>query len=212
MIARVIGQGKIRKQQFLVYSRKSEYNKKEIGNNSPTYRGMRTPGLHLISRSPKNSVPSIYCRGSPLARLFTYCCKRCLSLPVSACCEATTSAACSPSHLSSFRDDCKSLQTGRRGGNRRSIRRAWRRSVGGMRGMRSRSRPQRGRIIAHKHETGGVLTSVLRWWRERKAASSRGTSGRMGFPITAHGGGQSPMTPSKTSIASPLHTSFFLSV
>jgi hypothetical protein len=32
-----------------------------------------------------------------------------------------------------------------------------------MRGMRSRSRPQRRRrIIAHKHETGGVLTSVVR--------------------------------------------------
>jgi hypothetical protein len=81
-----------------------------------------------------------------------------------------------------------------------------------MRGMRSRSRPQRrSRIIAHKHETGGVLTSVVRWW-ERKAAFNRGTSGRMGFPITAHGGGQSPMTLSKTSIASPLPTPFFPSV
>jgi hypothetical protein len=82
-----------------------------------------------------------------------------------------------------------------------------------MRGMRSRSRPQRRRrIIAHKHETGGVLTSVVRWWWERKAAFNRGTSGRMGFPITAHGGGQSPMTPSKISIASPLPTPFFPSV
>jgi hypothetical protein len=71
-----------------------------------------------------------------------------------------------------------------------------------MRGMRSRSRPRKGRIIAHKQETGGVVSADE---RERKAASSRGMSMR----CRTHGlSNYSSIVishdASKTSIPSPL--------
>lgn len=43
----------------------------EKRRSEPTYRGMRTPGRHSISSSPKYSVPRMYCNGSPLARRLT---------------------------------------------------------------------------------------------------------------------------------------------
>jgi len=141
---------------------------------NPTNLGIRTSGLHSISSSPKYSVPSIYCNGSPLARRLTYCCSRLFS-SLRPCLEAT-SAACSPSHLSSFCDEGKSRHTGSRDGNRGFRRLASRSKVGGMRGMRSRSPPQRGKVT---QERWRVADQELRWSARRshqlKAAVSRGS-------------------------------------
>lgn len=142
MTARVIRQGKRQKQLFLVYIIYNQ-NMHWTKVNHHTNLGIRTPGLHSISSSPKYSVPNIYCKGSPLARRLTYCCNRLFS-SLRPFLEAT-SAACSPSHLSSFCDEGKSRHTGSRDGNRRFRRLASRRKVGGMRGMRSRSPPERGK-------------------------------------------------------------------
>lgn len=81
-------------------------------------------------------------------------------------CLEATSAACSPSHLSSFCDEGKSRHTGSRDGNRRFRRLAIRSKVGGMRGMRSRSPPQRGKLYRRDgalltRSCGGARTLVI---------------------------------------------------
>jgi hypothetical protein len=68
------------------------------------YRGMSTPGLHRISRSPKYSVPNKYCSGFPDALSFTR--RRsnvslANELPFARRVFATCST-CSRSHRSSF--------------------------------------------------------------------------------------------------------------
>ena len=102
-----------------------------------SHRGMSTPGLHFISRSPKYSVPSRYCSGLPLTLSLT-------SWPSSAPLASAsprarrafaTFSTCSRSHRSSFCAVCKSRQGARRAGRNGSIVRALRSSAVGTRGM-----------------------------------------------------------------------------
>jgi hypothetical protein len=102
-----------------------------------SYRGISTPGLHCISKSPKNSVPKMYCSGLPDALSLTSCLKYepLASMSPRARRAFARLSACSRSHRSSARAACRSRQGGRRAGNSGSMACALRRSAVGMRGM-----------------------------------------------------------------------------
>ena len=101
--------GVLQKPLSLAYLlRKQNSDAKEITYNA--YLGIRTPGLQAISRSPKYSVPIIYCKGLPLA-LSTHSCRSfrrvaqsLMIFPALRCGSATKSF----SHRSSFFADIRS--------------------------------------------------------------------------------------------------------
>lgn len=109
-----------------------------------TYRGIRTPSRHRISKSPKGWSPSIYCNGFPLLLAWhmdlnralhprtcgLFAAFRCLDF------ESNGSAwAWLLSQRSSLRADTRSRHSRKRSGRRGSWRWARRRSFGGRRGM-----------------------------------------------------------------------------
>lgn len=133
---------------------------------SGSYRGMSTPGLHLISRSPKNSVPSRYCSGLPLALSLTNCPKSALLASVSPFARRAfaTTSTCSRSHRSSFWAVWRSRQGASRAGRSGSIVRALRSSAVGMRGMSLVStwlRTEVDVVSAKPGSTGSLLPEAL---------------------------------------------------
>jgi hypothetical protein len=102
-----------------------------------THLGMSAPGLHRISRSPKCSVPSMYCKGFPNALSRTSWCRNAPLANISPRARRALAIlfTCSRSHRNSFWAVCRSRQGARRAGRNASIARAWRRSALGMRGI-----------------------------------------------------------------------------
>lgn len=120
--------------------RQTDYAKKKF-----TDLGMSTPGRHLISSSPKNSVPRMYCNGSPPALRDTRS-ERILFSTVPLRRLAASWLACSFIHRSSLRADTGSRQTGSSLATCGSFGRACRISEGDKRGMRHAVKwPERGR-------------------------------------------------------------------
>lgn len=86
--------------------------------DAQTHLGMSMPGRQAISRSPKNSVPRMYCSGRPAARCRTRARRREGHAP------GASVKACSRSHRSSLRAEARSRQARSSGGSRRSASRA----------------------------------------------------------------------------------------
>lgn len=83
-----------------------------------TCLGIRTPGLHWTSSSPKNSEPKRYCNGYPVAR-FLHSFRRSVRHPSRLRMLGrlwTLLSACSRSHRNSFHADSTFLQLRRRSG------------------------------------------------------------------------------------------------
>lgn len=102
-----------------------------------TNLGISTPGLHVISKSPKYSVPKMYCNGFPETLCFT---RSRSSVPLASVTPWARRAfvipsTCSRSHRSSFCAARRSRQGLRRAGRKGSKAWAFRRSELGMRGM-----------------------------------------------------------------------------
>lgn len=118
--------------------RKQNSDAKEITYNA--YLGIRTPGLQAISRSPKYSVPIIYCKGLPLAlsthscRSFRRAAQSLMMCPVLRCGSATKSL----SHRSSFFADVRSRVARSTSGSNGSFLCAWCKTRGCRRGIAER--------------------------------------------------------------------------
>jgi len=84
-------------------------------------RGIRTPGLQRMSRSPNGWEPRMYCRGFPFERLrqrsWSRHCRVCRVEPDPV---AVFSKACSRSQRSSLQAEGRSRQARRRSGRRGS--------------------------------------------------------------------------------------------